>query len=116
MTRKALSLTLVLALGGCASSEPAAPIEAEGPPQRTLVYEHDLGPRNRAGEVAVSVVGTPFLLVFKTAVCAGSLVIAGPAAALFTLAEGPHSQSIESLGEGIAKNCGPPYVLTPRGG
>jgi hypothetical protein len=57
----------------------------------------------------------PFLLAFKAVVCAGSLVIAAPTAAVIALADGPASEGVEVLGDGVARNCGPPYILTPHG-
>lgn len=115
MAKKTLSLALVLTVGGCASTPaPAPPAE---PATAQPYAAGDAEPRrdtSDAGEVVVAVVGTPFLLAFKTVVCAGSLVVAGPAAAVLTLADGPAAEGIEVLGDGVAQNCGPPYVLTPR--
>ena len=63
---------------------------------------------------AVAVAGTPFYFVFKVAACAGSLVVAAPASALFALGgSGPGSEAIDILGDGLQQNCGPPYVLAP---
>lgn len=115
MAKKTLPLALVLAVGGCASAPPPGP-PAE--PAMAQPYEAAAAEPRRdttdAGEVMVAVVGTPFLLAFKTIVCAGSLVVAGPAAAVLTLADGPAAEGVEVLGDGVAQNCGPPYVLTPR--
>ena len=94
MPSKILILPLALALAACAAG--SAPPPGASP----------------AGW-AVSIVGTPFALVFKTAVCAASLVIAAPIAGLLVLDPDPYSQGHEILGEGIASNCGPPYVLSP---
>lgn len=66
-----------------------------------------------AGEVAVAVIGTPFFWVFKGTVCAASLVVAAPASALIAVTGDPYGEGLEILGDGVATNCGPPYVLTP---
>lgn len=66
-----------------------------------------------AGQWAVAAIGTPFYLVFKTAVCGASLVVAAPAAAVLTIADSPYGMTVNQLGDGVADNCGPPYVLSP---
>jgi hypothetical protein len=63
----------------------------------------------------VSVVGTPFLLAFKIPVCAATVALAAPGAALAAMAE-PSPNIAQpplrpTLDEGIAENCGPPYAL-----
>ena len=94
---KAFAILLAVALGGCANS---------GPPTAP----------SPAGNAAVAVVGTPFLLVFKTATCALTLAVAAPAAGILALGVDPYSQGFDYLGSGVANNCGPPYVLTPSAG
>lgn len=66
-----------------------------------------------AGQWAVAAIGTPFYLAFKTAVCGATLVVAAPAAAVLTVADSPYGLSVDQLGDGVATNCGPPYVLSP---
>ena len=66
-----------------------------------------------AGNTAVAVIGTPFLLVFKTATCVVTLAVAAPAAGILALGVDPYSQGFDYLGSGVAHNCGPPYVLSP---
>jgi hypothetical protein len=62
----------------------------------------------------VSAVGTPFYLAFKTAFCAASVAIAAPVAAVAAMSESPFApQARQDLGDGVAQNCGPPYVLSP---
>jgi len=66
----------------------------------------------------VSAIGTPFYLAFKVPVCAATLAVAGPAAALQGLAA-PSENELQPdirpmLDEGISDNCGPPYVLPPE--
>jgi hypothetical protein len=60
--------------------------------------------------VALSVVGTPFVLVFRAVVCAASAVVAGPTAALFAVSDDPRG-GFDYLRDGLAQNCGPPYVV-----
>ena len=67
-----------------------------------------------AGDRAVSALRTPFYLAFKAAACAASAAIAAPVAGIAGLATGPRAeQTLKELGDGLAANCGPPYVLTP---
>ena len=109
-------LILSLALAACASSVPppapdAGPVPLTGPHAGPVPLTPPPGP-TPAGW-AVSIVGTPFALAFKTAVCAASLVIAAPIAGLLVLDPDPYSEGHEILGDGIANNCGPPYVVSP---
>jgi hypothetical protein len=98
MRIRAIAILLAVALGGCASaSDPTM----TGSP---------------AGNTAVAVIGTPFLLVFKTATCAITLAVAAPAAGILALGADPYGQGFDYLGSGVAHNCGPPYVLTPTAG
>jgi hypothetical protein len=119
MARRSLVLLLALAATGCASAQPPNPpaelTPAEARAAAAPAQLEERRPATSAGEVAVSVVGTPFLLAFKAVVCAGSLVIAAPSAAVIALGDGLASEGVEVLGEGVARNCGPPYILTPRG-
>ena len=46
-------------------------------------------------------------------VCAASLAIAAPIAGLLALDPDPYGEGHEILGDGIANNCGPPYVVSP---
>ena len=98
MRIKALAILLVVMLGACASS--TDPTMTESP----------------TGNTVVAVVGTPFLLVFKTATCALTLAVAAPAAGILALGADPYSQGFDYLGNGVAHNCGPPYVLSPTAG
>jgi hypothetical protein len=98
MRIKALALLLAVVLGGCASS--TAPPRAESP----------------AGNTALAVIGTPFLLVFKTATCVLTLAVAAPAAGILALGADPYGEGYDYLGSGVAHNCGPPYALSPTAG
>jgi len=95
MRIKSLALLLAIALAGCATS--TAPPVAESP----------------AGNTAVAVVGTPFLIVFKTATCVLTMAVAAPAAGILALGVDPYGEGFDYLGSGVAHNCGPPYVLSP---
>ncbi len=104
MRIQALAALCALSMAACASgpSTDATPKPAAQP------Y-----PATRVGETVVSVVGTPFLLAFKIPVCAASLAIAAPLAGLFALTDPSDARAGQrALGEGIARNCGPPYVLS----
>lgn len=78
-------------------------------------YRHGFSdrPPAHAGQWAVAIIGTPVYLAFKTAVCGATLAIAAPAAAVGALSYSPHAPDVDELGDGVAWNCGPPYVLSP---
>jgi hypothetical protein len=83
-----------------AMSRPPSPQAVEPPPPRG------------AGDWAVSILGTPYYLAFKAVTGVAGAAIAAPLAAL----AGPTpagGKTIAVLGERLAQNCGPPYVLTP---
>ncbi|HSA82597.1 MAG TPA: hypothetical protein VLE23_17405 [Geminicoccaceae bacterium] len=107
MSRKILVLSLVLALAACAGTSGPPAADGGAGPARTEPGASPAG-------WAVAVVGTPFALVFKTAICAASLVIAAPIAGILVLDPDPYSEGHEILGDGIANNCGPPYVISPH--
>jgi hypothetical protein len=117
MTRTAL-LVLVL-LAGCATSSPQPASRAPpAAPDATFSTDGsvDTAPaprrayRTRASDVALSVVGTPFVFAFRTLVCATSAVVAGPTAALFAVSDDPRG-GFADLRHGLAQNCGPPYAV-----
>ena len=62
-----------------------------------------------------SIIGTPFALAFKTVVCGATLVVAAPVAGMLALGSDA-SEGYQALGDGIAQNCGPPYVVSPYAG
>jgi hypothetical protein len=64
----------------------------------------------RASDVALTVVSAPFVLAFRVAVCAASAVVAGPTAAVFAVSDDPRG-GFDYLRDGLAYNCGPPYVV-----
>jgi hypothetical protein len=106
MPRKILVVLLALALAACATSNgpPASTPGGAAPPS---------GPSASASGWAVSIIGTPFALAFKTVVCSASLVLAAPLAGFLTLGVDPSGEGYQVLGDGIAQNCGPPYVVSP---
>jgi hypothetical protein len=96
------SSCLIVVLGGCATAPASSGSAGE---HTTAVHP---------GDAAVSVLGTPFYLVFKGTVCAASAVIAAPFAGLVALSESPFApEARRELREGLDHNCGPPYVLSP---
>jgi hypothetical protein len=101
-------LLLLLALPGCAG-------RAAGPAVQVPTYA---GPGVEVSEevsvarTVLSAVATPFYWIFKAATCATTAVIAVPAAAVLALTEPAFEQrQREELDEGVARNCGPPYIL-----
>jgi hypothetical protein len=114
-----------LALAGCAGgattppeAPPQGPIPIGAIPHEETIHEGTVyggtstpvrGPSS--GDWAVSIVGTPFLLVFRSVVCVSSVVIAAPFSAMLALADAP--EGLEVLGDGVTQNCAGPYVLRP---
>jgi hypothetical protein len=124
MRTRLLPGLLALTLAGCASSaQPPRAVAHQGtspggtsPMATTPPAAYDVAPRTAArgpsgGDWAVSIVGTPFLLVFRSVVCAGSLVVAAPFSAIFALADAP--DGLQALGDGVSQNCAGPYILRP---
>jgi hypothetical protein len=60
----------------------------------------------------LAVIGTPFFIVFKAAVCALTTVVAAPGIGITALAD-PTDQGWQrrDLEDGFAANCGPPWIL-----
>jgi hypothetical protein len=69
--------------------------------------------RPHGGDWAVSVIGTPFLVVFRAIACAGSAVIAAPSAAVLALDQRVYREEVPGLGDTVAGYCGAPWVLVP---
>ncbi|MGH7263596.1 MAG: hypothetical protein ACREMB_01925 [Candidatus Rokuibacteriota bacterium] len=103
--RGLVAALLALALAGCAAR--SRPVSAYG-----TAYEPAAGERAAVARDVLNVVATPFYVVFKAAVCATTLVLAVPAAAVVSVTD-PASESWQrqNLDEGVAENCGPPWVL-----
>jgi hypothetical protein len=96
-------LGCAIAVAGCQTGPQLAPTEPST--HRTIVHP---------GDTALSVVGTPFYLVFKSVFCVASVAIAAPVAGIAALSESRlASEARSDLGDGVSQNCGPPYVLSP---
>jgi hypothetical protein len=67
------------------------------------------GTAGRAAVRPVAVLGTPVLVAVKVPVCAATIAVAAPLAALSELAQPSPTQILFAEG----RNCGPPYVVTP---
>lgn len=107
-------LAMSLFVFGCANGGTKTPAPAHSDPATYNTHLSNYpGQRPHAGQWAVAAIGTPFYLVFKTAACGATLVVAAPAAAVLAIADSPYGMSVNQLGDGVAANCGPPYVLSP---
>lgn len=103
--RGLLAVLLALAVAGCAArTRPAGPY--------ATTYEPVPVDDAAVARDVLNVVVTPFYVVFKAAVCATTLVLAVPAAAVVSVTD-PASESWQrqNIDEGVAVNCGPPWVL-----
>jgi hypothetical protein len=99
MRRSAILMTILTIMLGACSSPPSA-------------LDGTTAAHPSASSVVLSALGTPFLLAFKIPVCTATLIVAAPAAgASETVESGAIGRKI--LADGVASNCGPPYLLTP---
>jgi hypothetical protein len=119
MSRRALAIPLMLALGACASAADPAPAAAPGGSRpEPASINAGVGPASTnaspsARGWAVSIIGTPFALAFKAVVCTASVVVAAPVAGFLALGVDPSGEGYQALGDGLAQNCGPPYAVSP---
>jgi hypothetical protein len=118
MSRNALVAPLMLALAACASTPDPGPAKlAAAPTPPAQASPNSPPPASNSGPSAagwaVSILGTPFALGMKTVACAATLVVAAPVAGFLTLGVDPSGEGYQVLGNGIAANCGPPYVVSP---
>jgi len=61
---------------------------------------------------AAAAISTPLYVVGKSVTCASTLGIAAPLGALAALAPGDDARYFQGeIEQGLATNCGPPYVL-----
>jgi len=117
MRRIIALISFLFILQGCAASQEKA--QPGHPPSLYSERADYGGTRARsahgphAGQWAVAIIGTPVYLAMKTVVCGASLVVAAPTAAVIALSDSPHAMGVDKLGDGLAANCGPPYVLSP---
>jgi hypothetical protein len=97
------ALGCAVAVASCQTSRPPEATE----PSASWTAVHP-------GDAALSVVGTPFYLVFKSVVCVASVAIAAPVAGIAALSESRFAPEVQrDLGDGVRQNCGPPYALSP---
>lgn len=96
--RRMVMAGLVAALGGCAQQQGATTQPIDG------------------GATALATFGTPFLVVAKLPVCIVTIAMAAPVGAVSELSDPatPFGHELrQDLSDGIAQNCGPPYVVAP---
>lgn len=119
MLRTIALVSLLLALPGCTAHDrgaaPGPSASHYGSAGQGGAYRIDADSTRapHAGQWAVAVVGTPFYLAFKTVACGASLALAAPTAAAQALSNSPYVMDAGELGDGLAANCGPPYLLSP---
>jgi len=108
--RRVLSVgLLVLGIAGCAT-QAARPIGSSGAWGTTPALPPPSDPS--PARTVLNVIATPLFLMLKAAVCATTAVIAVPSTAIAALSD-PAGQGWQrqDLDDGVAANCGPPYVL-----
>jgi len=107
MGRRAVIGLLAVSLTACAAA-PAGPPPAGG----SASTEPAASPS--VGSQIVAVVGTPFYLIYKTVVCAATIVIAPPVAGLAAISDRDDKDVIRRrIDEGTTQNCGGSWVLSP---
>ena len=111
---KARGAFLILTfLAGCATAPEHAPHAGGAVPFHAAPdAAESSSPAVSAGpsDWALAIVGTPFVLAFRAAVCAATAVVAGPTAGLLALSD-EREAGLAYLRWGLAENCGPPYVV-----
>ena len=107
MKQIATVMVMALCLFGCATTQ-----QSGSPSYREGSTLHS-GQQPHAGQWAVAAIGTPFYLAFKTALCGATLAVSAPAAAAASLSTSTYAMSVDQFGDGVATNCGPPYMLSP---
>jgi hypothetical protein len=68
------------------------------------------------GENVLAAFGSPLLAIAKVPVCVVTIVMAAPVGAVSELSDPatPFGHDLrQGLSDGIAQNCGPPYVVAP---
>ncbi len=101
MRRTVMAGLMAAARGGCAQ---------QGATQGATTQPID------GGATALATFGTPFLIVAKIPVCIATVAMAAPVGALSELSdpETPFGHELrQDLSDGIAQNCGPPYMVSP---
>jgi len=87
----------------------AAPPPPPPPPAAAVTAQ-------RSGPSFLSIVGTPFLIIFKIPVCLVTAVVAAPLAGLSELPSTANTEGLDmrnQLENGLAQNCGPPWTISP---
>lgn len=100
-------------LAGCASAPNQAPSAAAGPAAGTT---QTTAAQPAPGSPLLEIIGTPFLIALKIPVCVLTIVVAAPVAGLSELSGSGDEDGRDmrrQLGNGIDRNCGPPYVVSP---
>jgi hypothetical protein len=68
------------------------------------------------GDNTLAAFGSPLLVLAKVPVCIATIVVAAPVGAVSELSDPatPFGHDLrQGLSDGIAQNCGPPYVVAP---
>jgi len=107
------AVTLLAALlAGC-----AAPPTPAQPGPVALVPQPPPPPALPTSASADTVLGTPFLWAIKIPACAASLLVSGPTAAAYTLADQgaipPEQDWREDVNRAVDTYCGPPNEVPP---
>ncbi len=106
--RRILAMAMIAgALAGCAAPPPPGPTAGQN--AQPVVQPG-------GGDQVLAAIGTPFLIVAKVPVCILTLVVAAPAGAVSSITDPDNSLGHElrqGLSDGIAQNCGPPYIVSP---
>jgi len=99
-------------LVGCASPPPPAQ-----PSPVALVPQPPPAPAPPPSASADTVFGTPFLWAIKIPACAAALLVSGPTAAAYTLADQgripPEQDWHEDVNRAVDTYCGPPNAVPP---
>jgi hypothetical protein len=107
MGRRVVIGFLALSLTACATAPAGPPTTSEpaaAPPASSV----------SVGSQVVAVIGTPFYLIYKTVVCAATLVLAPPMSGMVAMTDRDDRQIIRRrIDESTTQNCGGSWVLQP---
>jgi hypothetical protein len=107
MARRVVIGLLALSITACATA-PSGPTPAAGPAPAPPAAAVSVGSQ------LVAVIGTPFYQIYKTGVCAATLVVAPPMSGLVAMTDRDDRQVIRRrIDEGTTQNCGGSWILTP---
>ena len=99
MRQMVMAGVVAAALGGCANQAATT----EGPPPD-------------GGAAVLATFGSPLLVIAKLPICVVTIAIAAPVGAASELSDPatPFGHELRrGLSDGIAQNCGPPFVVAP---